>query len=149
MTCDISLGFWRVWSPSAAAALRPGVSAPLQLPEDYAAFLSHCDGQAAEAFWFAEAAPGALCYRVCRLLSVAEAEAKARKLPEGWWPVAVSREGAVSCLRLELGEVWSTSQRGLEVTSLVRQSCSFTQYLEETLKSFKNAPRGSELGKRA
>ena len=114
-------GFWRVWSPSAAAALRPGLpSPPFWAPEDYGEFLSCCDGLAAEAFWFAEPAPGALAYRVARLLSLSEAMAKARRLPEGWLPVAMSREGALSCLRLErddesaasFGEVWSTSSRG-------------------------------------
>ncbi|CAK9026237.1 unnamed protein product [Durusdinium trenchii] len=183
-------GFWHFWSPAAALALRPGLSEVelqrfeqllaerverggrvSQLPEDFAEFLRWCDGYEVEAFWCAEAQPGALAFRVCRLLCSAEIVAQAAQISSGWLPVSCSREGALTCLRLEeedeesatpgagpgitasvvspassasFGELWcGAAPRGSDFESgnLTRQSSSFMEYLQDYVGLLENIAR--------
>eukprot|EP00434_Breviolum_minutum_P009571 symbB.v1.2.008429.t1/scaffold522.1/size192531/2 len=152
-------GFWQLWSPSVAQALRCGLSdmdieqlescLGSALPEDFAEFLRWCDGHELEAFWFAEAQPGALAFRITRLLSAQEMLQKACT-PHGWLPVACSREGALTCLRLveesestaTFGEVWCGATRGdFDTANLARQSTSFTEYLKDYVGLLESIPR--------
>eukprot|EP00435_Cladocopium_sp_Y103_P064378 s424_g26.t1 len=156
-------GFWQLWSPAVALALRQRrrllSEAQLQrleqrldapLPEDFAEFLRWCDGFEVEAFWFAEAQPGALAFRVARLLCAEEMLQKAQGTPPGWIPIACSREGAFTCLRLQetestaaFGELWcGAAPRGdFDLTNLTRQSTSFIEYLKDYVGLLESIPQ--------
>ncbi|CAJ1422985.1 unnamed protein product [Effrenium voratum] len=149
-------GFWRCWAPEALASEASGGCSERQLaeleakqnselPEDLAEYL-RCDGHEKEAFWFAEAQPGALAFRVGRLLGTKEMAQKA--LSPGWLPVACSREGTFTCIRLQhksetasFGEVWSTpNDRDFDESHLRRQTTCFTEYLEDYVGLLESIP---------
>mmetsp|Transcript_12606 Transcript_12606/g.23702 ORF Transcript_12606/g.23702 Transcript_12606/m.23702 type:complete len:340 (-) Transcript_12606:25-1044(-) len=156
-------GFWNHWAPDAACALQAGATeaslrqaeakVESELPEDLAESLRCCDGHEKEAFWFAEAAPGALAFRVARLLPLRELVQE--QAGPGWLPVARSREGGLTCCRVQpkvegsvgfYGELWCSSATGRversdwEEWNLTRQTTCFLDYLQDYVSLLEGLP---------
>lgn len=165
--CRRLKGFWLLYAPHVAASLRPGATEAAlrhaenevngELPEDLAEFYRLCDGFDKEALYFAEAAPGGvLAFRVTRLLPLSELVRE--KAAAGWLPVALCREGGMTCCRIHpepreaegavgfFGELWSSAgsgraERGIfGEWTLTRQTSCFLDYLQDYVSLLEGLP---------